>query len=211
MGDGSIPKPSGGNNAVFRLPMTNRRFLGWFDASMGILTTGVTLKKTAAELAEKNRKSGFSPTADAENYHDMYTVWSRTNPFFDELRERWYSDGTKQFPDDLELTPVIAKFWYLSDGYLDVGRWGRPRLEIKARNESHRADELRSLFDGAGVAPSFHRNELRFTCDDTERLVDWMGDAPPGFEYKWELESRERYRRLKRRAYEEFATRTTGN
>ena len=208
MGDGSIPRPSGGNSPVFRLPMTNRRFLRWFDDRMGILTTGVSMKKTAAELAENNRKTGFSPDAKTENYHDMHTVWSRTNPFFEDLRRRWYPDGSKRFPADLALTPTLAKFWYVSDGYLDVGRWGRPRIEIKARNESDRSDFLVSLFREVGFDPTFKRNELRFDCDDTEALVEWMGDPPTGFEYKWAVDSRERYRMLKERAYEEYTTRT---
>ena len=208
MGDGSIPRTSGGNSPVFRLPMTNRRFLRWFDDRMGILTTGVSMKKTATELAENNRETGFSPDAKTENYHDMHAVWSRTNPFFEDLRQRWYPDGSKRFPADLALTPTLAKFWYVSDGYLDVGQWGRPRIEIKARNESDRSDFLVSLFREAGFDPVFNRNELRFDCDDTEALVEWMGDPPAGFEYKWAIDSRERYRMLKERAYEEHTTRT---
>jgi hypothetical protein len=203
MGDGSIPTPSGGNTCVFRLPMANRRFLRWFDEQMGILTTGVSLNKTASELAHRSRETGFSPTAEASNYHDMYAVWSRTHPFLDELRDHWYdNDGAKTFPDDLSLTPRLAKLWYVSDGYLDVGRWGRPRVEIKARNEADRATFLCDLFRERGFVPTFHHNELRFTCDDTERLLSWLGESPPGFAYKWELDSRERYREPKRRAYE---------
>lgn len=208
MGDASIPDQTGGNNSIFHLPMTNRRFLEWFDSRMGVLTTGVSLKKTAEELASNNRQSGFSPTAEPSNYHDIYTVWSRTNPYFDELRGRWYQQGKKHFPESLTLTPTRTKFWYLSDGYLDVGRWGRPRIEIKTRNENDRVDYVLSLFEDVGFSPVFRRNELRFTCDDTERLVSWMGDPAPGFEYKWELDSRERYRELKKKAYEEYTTQT---
>lgn len=208
MGDGSIPSQSGGNNSIYHLPMTNRRFLRWFDDTMGVLTTGVSLKKTAVELAVKNRQTGFSPTARPENYHDIYTVWSRTNPYFDQLQKQWYENGKKVFPVSLSLSPTKVKFWYVSDGYLDVGRWGRPRIEIKTRNEKDRVEYLVDLFEEVGFSPVFRRNELRFTCDDTERLVEWMGDYPPGFEYKWELDSRERYRELKQRAYEEYTTQT---
>jgi hypothetical protein len=210
MGDGSIPNPSGGDNCVFRLSMTNRRFLDWFDDRMGVLTTGVSMKKTASELASNNRETGFSPRADERNYHDMHSVWTRTNPYFDRLRQEWYTSGDKRFPDGLELTPRITKFWYASDGYLDVGRWGRPRIEIKASNERDRAEFLVSLFKVRGFDPTYKRQELRFTCDDTERLVNWMGDPPPGFEYKWAIESRERYRELKKRAYSEYTTQTFG-
>lgn len=185
--------------------MINRRFLRWYDDRMGYLTTGVRLVHTADELAESNRESGFSPDADSEDYHDMYTVRTRAHPYFNELRE-WYRSGEKRFPDDLTLTPRRAKFWYASDGYLDIGRWGRPRAEIKARNESDRTEFLLELFREQGFDPLYTRNEIRFTCDDTEELIEWMGESPPGFEYKWELDSRERYRKLKRRAYEEYTT-----
>jgi hypothetical protein len=208
MGDGSIPKQSGGNSALLHLPMINRRFLEWIDERLGILTTGVSLKKTASELASNNRESGFSPNAKEERYHDMYTIWTRTHPYFEDLRERWYPDRNKQFPDDLELTPLRAKLWYLCDGYLDVGQHGRPRIEIKARNEEKRAEFLVGLFEDVGFSPLYKRHELRFTCDETEDLVEWMGDPLPGFEYKWALGSREQYHELKQEAYEEHATQT---
>lgn len=129
-------------------------------------------------------------------------------PEIDDLRETWYPDENERFPDGLELTPTITKFRYVSDGYLDVGQWGRPRVESEARNESVRADRLVARFEAVGSSPTFRRNELRFTCDDAERLVDWMGEAPPGFADRWELDSRERYRRLKARACDEYATAT---
>lgn len=205
MGDGSIPTREA--NSVFHLPMINRRFLRWFDDQMEVLTTGVSLKKTATELASNNRETGFSSNAKQEDYHDIYTVWSRTHPLFNQLRE-WYESGQKRFPADLELTPTVTKFWYLCDGYLDVGQWGRPRLEIKARNERSRADYLVNLFEDIGFAPTYRRHELRFSCDETERLVEWLGDPPPGFEYKWATESIDRYHELKKRAYERYTTRT---
>lgn len=177
---------------------------------MGYLTTGVRFVHTAEQLAKSNRKSGFSPTAEAENYHDTCVVRTRAHRYFNELR-KWYVSGRKRFPDDIELTPRIVRLWYASDSYLDVGRWGRPRIEIKAQNERERADFLVSLFKTHGFTPTYKRNELRFTCDDTERLVDWMGDPPPRFEYKWAVRSRERYRELKEQTYSEYTTQTFEN
>ncbi len=187
--------------------MINRTFLEWFDNAMGIFTNGVHLKKTASEAAYHAKSTGFSPTAESENYHDIYTLWSRTHPFFNKLR-KWYNTGRKRLPQSLELTPIITKLWYVSDGYLDVWRWGRPRIEIKARSEKNNAPFLLSLFQDIGFDPVYKRHEVRFTCDDTERVISWMGPSPPGFECKWELESRERYRRLKAKAYSKHATQT---
>lgn len=207
-GDGSIPKQQGGNNSIFHIPLNNLRFLRWLDTELGVLSTGVKRKKTAEQLAQNNRDSGFSPEAKSENYRDMYTIWTRTHPFFNELRGKWYRTGSKRIPDDFEITPRIAKFWYISDGYLDVGRWGRPRIEIKARTERGRSEFLLELFRRVGFEPVFHRSEIRFTCDDTERFIKWIGECPPGFEYKWAIDSREQYTRLKEKARNEYTTQT---
>lgn len=206
MGDASIPV--GGDrtaNNILHLPMINRRFLEWFDREMGVMTTGVTLKKTAAERARINRESGFSPTARPENYHDIYTIWTRTHPYVTELR-RWYDSGRKRFPEDLVLTPTIAKYWYICDGCMDLGQWGTGRVSIKNRTEDPRL--LEELFTTKGFDPTYRRSELVFKQRETARLLSWMGPAPPGFEYKWELESRERYRELKEEAYSRHATQT---
>mgnify|MGYP006271462653 FL=1 len=202
MGDGSIPTQPDGRNGVFHVPMVNRQFLEWYDNRMGLFTTGVSLKKTAEELAENNRESGFSPNAKAENYHDMYTVWSRSHPYFTRLRS-WYESGTKRIPVGFELTPEIAKFWYISDGFLDVDRDRTPRAEIRTHTESDRSDFLLDLFREHGFDPNFRRGTVRFSRDETRSFLDWMGNPPPGFEYKWVLDSRERYDRLKTQAYGE--------
>ena len=41
----------------------------------------------------------------------MYTPSGRERiPFFEDLRRRWYPDGSKRFPADFALTPTLAKF-----------------------------------------------------------------------------------------------------
>ena len=94
------------------------------------------------------------------------------------------------------------------DGYLGFGDWGRPRLGLKGRKERDNTESLISLFGEVELDPICIRHELRFTCDDTERFIDWMGELLPGFEYKWAIESRSRYRNLKRKASMEHATQT---
>ena len=202
MGDGSVPKTNDGSHGLFRLPMDNKQFLEWFDHEMGILSTGVVLKKTAAELARNNRESGFSPNARAENYHDMYTVISRSHPIMRSLR-RWYQSGEKRFPESLSLTPRIAKMWYVCDGYLDVQEYGEPRAAIRIRHRDDRQKFFLNLFEEVGLSPSYSRETIRFGVEGTRSFLNWMGNPPPGFEYKWVLDSRERYDRLKAQAYGE--------
>ena len=69
-------------------------------------------------------------------------------------------------------------------------------------------NEISPTAEAENFDPTFRRRELRSTRDDTEALAEWMGDPPAGFEYKWTIDSCERYRMLKERAYEEHTTRT---
>ncbi|RLM59914.1 hypothetical protein DVK07_20305 [Halorubrum sp. Atlit-26R] len=167
MGDGSVPKTNDGAHGLFRLPMVNKQFLEWFDHEMGILSTGVSLKKTAAELARNNRESGFSPNARAENYHDMYTVISRSHPFMRSLR-RWYRSGEKRFPESLSLTPRIAKMWYVCDGYLDVQEYGEPRAAIRIR---HRDDRQEFLLNYSRTSASHRRTAAKRSASGSTRLA----------------------------------------
>jgi hypothetical protein len=42
---------------------------------------------------------------------------------------------------------------------------------------------LESLFDATPVSPQHRRHELRVSCDDTERLINWLAEPPPGVGY----------------------------
>ena len=69
-------------------------------------------------------------------------------------------------------------------------------------------NEISPTAEAENFDPTFRRHELRFTCGDTKALAEWMGDPPAGFEHKWAIDSREQYRMLKERAYEEYTIRT---
>ncbi len=93
--------------------------------------------------------------------------------------------------------------WYACDGYLDVQEYGQPRAAIRIRNRDERQDFLLNLFEEVDLSPTYNRETIRFGVEGTRSFLDWMGNPPPGFEYKWVLDSRERYDRLKAQAYGE--------
>src|SRR6056297_2653392 len=105
----------------------------------------------------------------------MYTVWSRSHPCFTRLRS-WYESGTKRIPESFELTPKVAKFRYISDGFLDADRNRTPRAEIRTRTESDRSESLLDLFRVHGLDPNFRRGTVRFSRGETRSLLDWMGN-----------------------------------
>lgn len=201
MGDGYITNVGGGT-AAFCANMTNKTFLDWLYSELSPHSSSVRLAQSAEDSAKSNRDNGYNPDAKVENYRDIYSYRMITHPKINEIYERWYSGGDKVYPSDLELTPMRAKMWYVGDGGLN---WGadsrRPSVGIAAVNEEDRNDNTRRMFRDAGFDPSVDGRYIRFNQSDTKRFLDWMGEPPDGFEYKWEQGSRDRYLDLKEEAY----------
>lgn len=204
LGDGTLRTHT--SHPFVQTYMVNRPFLEWLDDYLGWLSTGVSLYRTAERSAEISRDNGFVG-ADADRYHDVYVVQTRTHPRFHEF-EAWYENGDrdrKQLPDGIDLDPTMASIWYACDGSLSWDRrypGARPYATIGISSAVSNSDRAVDMFERSYFphSPVVDENAVRFTVDETADLLDWMGDAPPGFEYKWEQESLDRYEELKARA-----------
>lgn len=179
-----------GPNPFLRVRMTNERFVRYLDDLFGPLSRGVKLERDAEtqyQNALANRAAGVPnfETVTEGAYSDLYGIRTWAHPRLNALRN-WYDTGQKRYPDDLELTPTIARMWYVCDGWLAVEQSARPRAMFKVSNEMDRQDYLVDLFADAGFTVGFSREAIQIPADETQRLLDWMGDPPPGFEYKWD-------------------------
>jgi len=185
MGDASVVVSS--KSPVLHLKMINKDFLSWVDDEFGWLSNGYTLTQTAKEAAQSNRDSGFSPNAKEENYSDKYTLRTKTTEQLHSWRD-WYSSGKKRYPDSLSLSPVTLKMWYVCDGCMESYN-KRPHISISCNNESDRVGYLYSLFNGLGVDLTPHESQrsfsIRFSQKDSQKLFNYMGKPPQGFEHKW--------------------------
>jgi len=196
MGDGSLAAHDS-ENPYMRWNNTNREFLDHVDSLMGWLTTGVRLKKTAEEsAAETIERDRAGWDLNPENFNAIYGTRTRRLPYFRKFR-RWYDETQKRYPDSLELTPTVAKYWYASDGTVNWMREYSARVVFTCQNEADRASFIFDLFEDAGFDISQNEHMYYLGVEDSRRFLDWMGDPIPGYEYKWEIESRERYKRLK--------------
>lgn len=168
MGDGTAEKQSGNRYARFSVDMVSREFLEWLDGQLEWLSTGVT------EI----------PRDYDSVRQQQYRLRTRTHPFLDTLRT-WYDSGKKRWPDDLELTPTITKMWYVCDGTFNTYN-SSSNAVFYAVNEEDRPEYVTGLFEDVGFNASYYGNG-QFTLDvqSSQNVLDWMGDAPPDFEYKW--------------------------
>lgn len=183
MGDGYIYM-NDGENPYLSVQMTNEEFLKWLYDELDPLSRYFKHEQTAKEKAEQNRRNGYSDDAREEDYNDVYGFSTRCLPALKKYAA-WYETGQKRFPDDLELTPLVLKMWYVCDGTKYTQENTRPVIEIGCTNERDRVEYVKGLFSSLDVSPRFDDSVVRFRVDDSEKLWKYMGDSVPGFEYKW--------------------------
>jgi len=195
MGDGCIH--TGSKNPYLLVKMISPNYLEYVADKFGVLGSDVSLKHTEAESARRNRDSGFSPNAKAENYSDKYKWQSICHPELQEFAD-WYSSGEKVWPDDIELTPTVLKHWYCGDGYWNNSGTNN-RIKIAMANEIDNTDKVDQMFRNIGLpVPSNYaiseRNngskkcDAEFTVEQSKELWEYMGEPLPDFEYKWPCE-----------------------
>lgn len=118
-----------------------------------------------------------------KNHADLKRIRFISNPWFEKLEE-WYEKDGKSFPDDLELTPLMLKVWYVCDGGIYDGyTWD---VRIAADNE--RDGNLEKLFKSTPLNPDIYYKPnvvIRFGVDEREKFFDYIGNSISGFEYKW--------------------------
>lgn len=195
LGDGTLRTHT--SSPFVQTYMINDQFLEWMDEQLAWLSTGVSLYRTAERSVELSRNNGH-PDAAVADYHDVYVMQTRTMPDFHRY-ESWYENSDrKRFEDGLVLSPIEAKVWYACDGSLNWDRRypnSRPHATIGVRSEMDDIGTVLRMFEESTFdhVPRVDENTIRFSVDETEDFLSWMGAAPPGFEYKWSTESIDQY------------------
>lgn len=147
----------------------------------------ICLRGLACLYSSDPRFSGFRPKVSSENYSDVYVWYTSNNEEFQEFAE-WYSTGEKVFPEDIDLTPTVLKYWYVCDGSLHQRQSShRERFTIGLYNEIDNKEKIKSMFLRKNLPePSFWTDgEAYWNVNETEELFEYIGKSLPGFEYKW--------------------------
>lgn len=99
-------------------------------------------------LINKFKKVGVDSlklSKDRLGYYRFTTKYYREFKYF---RDRWYPDGIREIPKDLNITPDMLKYWYLGDGsYNNKSKSQNITLcnDSKVLNRHILVKELRSL------------------------------------------------------------------
>lgn len=169
MGDASISNRDRDQPAI-RLRMGNKEYLEYLHEQFKPLTTGVS---------EASESGGWKTNAT------MYRLRWRGRTEYRQYAT-WYDSGEKKYSNGVYLTPTVLKHWYVCDGSLN----NRGVMKISMANEKNRTGFIEDLFEDHGFEigrwdTNGHRCAAVFHAHVRDDLFDWMGDAPPGFNYKW--------------------------
>jgi len=189
LGDGGLNWVN--SNPYVQVGMTAPNYLEYLSTKkFPTLSGGVALIQTAEECATRDRKSGFNPAADKEDYSDLYKWQTMSHPDLQRYKS-WYSTGSKVFPSKIELTPTALKHWYCGDGSLRRG--STPLISLS--NEYGNEDKIVQIFNRAGFtdfrlerraeSSSVDLLQIVFSGNSSERFFNYVSSPPPDFAYKW--------------------------
>lgn len=188
LSDGTLTKGNG--RPQFTVYNTNKKFLDWVNKNLSFLSNSVRLFETGEEKHERNIKIGFDSNRES-NYKDIYCMTTVSHPINTKLYS-WYDSGKKVYPEDLKLTPTIAKMWYCGDGNVNWDSHNRAYCEIGCSNERTNEEKIVNIFENAGFDVTFKSGRIRF-YGNSKKFLNWMGSPPDGMRYKWQIKNRSSY------------------
>lgn len=192
MGDGCVTK--NGENARLEVNMTNKKYLKFLQSKLGVLSSDISLKRSAEDSYLENKNRLPDSNLNKENYSEIYHLRTCTHKGFNKYRE-WYSSGEKVWPQNINLTPAVLKHWYVTDGHYDTKK-SHERIKIAMANEIKNREKVNSYFEEKDLPPpsNYNISERKsggkscvavFSKSASEDLFDYMGSPPQGFKYKW--------------------------
>jgi len=188
MGDGSMHRPTKNNtNPRVEASMINKEYLNYLDKKFKYYGRGVEIKSTPSESASSTSKS-FDIDVNVDNYSTVYEWRTSYAPVFGKFA-KWYSTGKKVFPENVILTPVVLKHWFVCDGHYDKNAWGK-HIEIAVSNERKNKDKIENMFKRVGFRVNSWNTwengaKIRFSKEESMKMFEYMGEPVKGFERKW--------------------------
>lgn len=143
-----------------------------------------TLKSFGIERVGKIRKKYDRKT---NSYGYVYS--SRTYRELSLIRRRWYPEGKKIIPKDIELTSLTIRQWHIGDGSLIHRKEGRPHIYLATCGFTIPDVEFltKKLIDlGFKSMRRYCNNTIRISTCSTKDFLNYIGKCPVKcYQYKF--------------------------
>lgn len=170
LGDGHLSLRKGALSAVYEHSDSERRYVEWL--SNKLVEFGI-------------KQSGKIQSLPNGSYSYKSLSYRDLKPLLD----RWYVDGIRQLPNDLEPTPTLLKNWYIGDG---KRRKGDVWFTLDFQTKDHSIDSFQSLrsdIADRGIMTTISEGRLFVESDSEGGFYEYIlssdGEIPPGYAYKF--------------------------
>jgi len=182
LGDGSVV-PSGLRTACYGHGTKHRQYVVWLAeefAKHGLMQSGA-IRRTVNHLG-------------GEHTSITYVYRSRSYAELMEFRLRFYPQGKKIVPEDLVLTPIVVRQWYIGDGQIHGPP--RQRASITLHTCAFDADSIATLLKGLSgsslkVTHQPAHNAIHISAHSTREFLNYIGPCPEPirdvYGYKWDM------------------------
>jgi len=171
IGDGYIPLKQ--HLFYFGQCRKNREYVEYVARQLGI-------------PAERVRDRARKPDARTGRVYECSELRTLSHPYFAWLRQRWYKDGKKVVPKDLQVSREFLLHWFLCDGACSVLRNSAHMMLCTDGFTHEEVMFLKDLLEQAGVESNVTGRRLRVRQKSIVRFYDCVGDCPVQcLAYKW--------------------------
>jgi hypothetical protein len=136
------------------------------------------------------KQSGYIQKCKAGHKIYIYHYHSRNYSELKPFRNKWYPNGKKIIPEDLELTPLTLRQLYIGDGCLVKRHKWNPYISLATHcfTESE-LDFLINLFKNINiVARKDSQNRLNISTKSVKQFLNYIGSCPVEcYKYKWNI------------------------
>jgi len=198
MSDCQLPQPSEKEKEAIKGMVMSDGHIGNRDRTPRLdvqMINPSALEEFAEEIPSFHPKVwDTGKTTDADN--KIFRLCTISHPWLEEVAQS-YESGKKQYPENLELTPTMAKWWYVGDGSLiwkDAAQHGY--VQIACQNEKENTEKLENIL--SDFSPTVHTyGDCCLDTENSKKFLQYIGDPVPGMRYKWEINSMHMYQKQK--------------
>jgi hypothetical protein len=110
-----------------------------------------------------------------------------SHPSFAAFRARWYRDGKKVVPRDLDVSKEFLLHWFLCDGACSVNRNSAHMMLCTDAFTESDIEYLRGLLQAIGIESAVMKSRrLRVHQKSIERFYEYLGESPVEcLKHKW--------------------------
>ena len=130
--------------------------------------------KYESNIDKRTNKSYINYQTKSLSYHDILLEYNR-----------WYKNGIKIIPDDLEITPLMCYWWFIGDGYNS----NKNVYLCTDSFDKNSVEKINDKFKIKGFKTSItSRNRIFFDKKSSIIFLDWISkdiEIQKEYLYKW--------------------------